>query len=47
MRLEAPQELHLLFDYFEVQWLNNIGAQMWNMFGIRRRTNNDVEGDNL
>ena len=44
LRDEAPVNIRPLFQYFHQQWFQNIKKEMWNMYGIRRRTNNDVEG---
>ncbi|XP_050516500.1 uncharacterized protein LOC126891368 [Diabrotica virgifera virgifera] len=41
---DAPLLVLPLFVYFREQWLETIDPTLWNMYGIRRRTNNDVEG---
>lgn len=45
LRLDATHHLEPLFEYFERQWLNNVNLNIWNMFRVRRRTNNAVEGN--
>uniref|UniRef100_A0A915HGM3 Transmembrane protein n=1 Tax=Romanomermis culicivorax TaxID=13658 RepID=A0A915HGM3_ROMCU len=42
--IDADQHLEPLFQYFEQQWLKNSSLNIWNMHGIHRRTNNDLEG---
>uniref|UniRef100_A0A915KW69 Uncharacterized protein n=1 Tax=Romanomermis culicivorax TaxID=13658 RepID=A0A915KW69_ROMCU len=47
IQAEGPQELHPPFAYFQRQWLHNTNPNLWNMFQVRRQTNNDVEGWHL
>ena len=42
-RRSLPQLAELLL-YFERQWLLQTPATMWNVYGVSRRTNNDLEG---
>lgn len=44
LRQQADHRLAALFDYFEHQWIHNTPLAMWNVYGLRRRTNNDLEG---
>lgn len=44
LRQRVEGRLGELFDYFENFWINNMPHQMWNVYGVERRTNNDLEG---
>lgn len=44
LQAASAAQLGPLFDYFNRQWLTNIRTSMWNVYGVTRRTNNDVEG---
>jgi hypothetical protein len=44
-RENAPIVLLPLFEYFNNEWIPNI--PLWNVYGVERRTNNDVEGWHL
>lgn len=44
LQAEADVRLANLFEYFNRQWMTNTPLAMWNVYGLERRTNNDVEG---
>jgi hypothetical protein len=45
LREIASPLLAELFEYFSAQWLTKI--PLWNVYGVRRRTNNNLEGWHL
>ena len=44
LKRHCPLEVESLFEYFENYWINTVGHNLWNMHGIQRRTNNNLEG---
>lgn len=44
---EAPVQLIPLLNYFEETWIKFSDIKIWNMYGVEKRTNNDVEGKNF
>ena len=34
-----------LIDYFERYWIRKMRWNLWNLYGVERRTNNFVEGN--
>ena len=47
LKQHCPPELQSLFEYFENYWINTVDHHHWNMHGIQRRTNNNLEGWHL
>ena len=43
----CPEELRAIFDYYEDYWIKTVDLSLWNMHGILRRTNNNLEGWHL
>ena len=44
---DCPVELHALSNYFENYWIDVVDNKLWNMYGVQRRTNNNLEGWHL
>ena len=47
LRNDGPVELETLFDYFEHYWIEVVDNRLWNMYGVQRRTYNNLEGWHL
>ena len=47
LRNDGAVELQTLFDYFEHYWIEVVDHKLWNMYGVQRRTNNNLEGWHL
>ena len=47
LKYMCQPELQSLFTYFENFWIDTVNHNLWNMYGIQRRTNNNLEGWHL
>ena len=47
LKYDCPVELHALLNYFENYWMEVVDHKLWNMYGVQRRTNNNLEGWHL
>ena len=40
-----PESLDDLFEYFETFWMETTSVNLWNVFELKTRTNNNAEGN--